>query len=341
MGNEHAPGAPHRIPATGWGRILSAYREPSTPRSIAEIAITALPLAALWIAAWAALSVSYWLTLALAVPAAAFLVRLFMIQHDCGHGAFFRHRAANDWVGRVIGVLTLTPYDVWRRTHAAHHAHTGDLDHRGMGDIKTLTIAEYRALSPRQRWLYRLYRHPIVLFVLGPGFLFLLQQRLPIGLMREGVLPWASAILTNLGIAAFSVGMMWLVGISPFLLVHLPIVLLAASIGVWLFYVQHQFDHTYWSEQPDWTHQEAALYGSSYYDLPQPLRWLTANIGVHHVHHLASRIPYYRLATVLDDHPQLARVGRITLSDSLACVRLRLWCEDRRRLVTLREIDGR
>lgn len=329
---------PATTPAAEWPRILAAYREPSSARSIGEIALTAIPLVLLWLAAWLALAVGYWLTLLICIPASAFLVRLFMIQHDCGHGAFFRKRAANDWVGRVIGVLTLTPYYVWRRTHAAHHAGSGDLRSRGMGDIRTLTVSEYRSLSPLARGWYRIYRHPLVLFGVGPAWLFLLQNRLPLGLMRAGREPWVSAVGTNLAIAAFAVAMMWAVGVVPFLEVHLPIVMLASSIGVWLFYVQHQFEDTYWADRPEWTHQEAALHGSSYYDLPAPLRWLTANIGVHHVHHLYSRIPYYRLQSVLRDHPELAGIGRITLAESFSCVRLRLWCADRRRLVTLREM---
>lgn len=324
--------------AAEWSRVLAAYRHPSNLRSVLEIVVTVVPLVLLWVAAWLALSVGYWLTLLICIPAAAFLVRLFLIGHDCGHGAFFHTRAANDWVGRIIGVFTLTPYAVWRRTHAAHHAGSGELASRGMGDIRTLTVAEYRALTPWRQRLYRLYRNPLVLFGIGPAWVFLLQQRLPIGLMRSGPGPWISAMGTNLAIVAFAAVMMWAIGVVPFLGVHVPIVLLAASIGVWLFYVQHQFEDTYWAERPDWTHAEAALHGSSYYDLPAPLRWLTANIGVHHVHHLYSRIPYYRLQTVLRDHAELASIGRITLRESLACVRLRLWCDERRRLVTLKEI---
>jgi omega-6 fatty acid desaturase (delta-12 desaturase) len=279
----------------------------------------------------------YWLTLIIAVAAAGFLVRLFMIQHDCGHGAFFRKRAANDWIGRVIGVLTLTPYDVWRRSHAIHHASSGNLDQRGVGDIETLTVREYRALPRWRRLAYRVYRHPIVLFVIGPAFLFLLQHRLPFGLMRAGWMPWVSALATNAGIALAIAAMIWLVGPAPFLLVHLPIVLVASSIGVWLFYVQHQFEETFWAEERAWNVHEAALYGSSYYELPGVLAWLTANIGVHHVHHLYSRIPFYRLSQVLRDYPALANVRRLTLLESFRCVKLALWDESRRRLVSFRE----
>ena len=228
-------------------RALAIYREPSSARSAAELAITALPLVALWMAAWFTFWLGYaWATPLIAIPAAGFLVRLFMIQHDCGHGAFFSHRQANDWVGRVIGVLTLTPYDFWRRTHAMHHATAGNLDRRGMGDVDTLTVSEYRALSRWGRLRYRLYRHPLVMFGVGPAYLFLLQHRLPVGLMRNGWQPWVSTMATNLAIALIIAVLVWFIGIEAFLLVHLPIFLLAAAAGVWLFYVQHQFEHTTW-----------------------------------------------------------------------------------------------
>jgi acyl-lipid omega-6 desaturase (Delta-12 desaturase) len=318
--------------------ILAGYREPSSARSIVEIVITLLPLVLLWVLMWASLNVGYWLCLLLSVPAAGFLVRLFMIQHDCGHGAFFRQRVVNDWVGRVISVLTLTPYDFWRRTHAIHHAHSGNLDHRGIGDIDMLTVREYLALPRGRQLLYRLYRHPLVMFGIGPVYNFVLRQRLPFGLMRDGWRPWVSTMATNIAIGGLVALMIWLVGAGPFLLVHLPITFIGAAIGVWLFYVQHQFEETFWDHDEDWKFQEAALHGSSHYDLPRVLRWFTANIGVHHVHHLCSRIPYYRLPRVLHDHPQLAAVGRLTLLESLRCVRIALWDEGLRRGISFREL---
>ena len=234
-----------------WTQILNRYREPSHARSIAELVITALPLAALWLASWFAFSWGYWwASLLIAIPAAGFLVRLFMIQHDCGHGAFFSKRWANDWTGRVIGVLTLTPYGHWRHTHAVHHATCGNLGRRGIGDVATLTVREYCALSRWGRLKYRLYRHPLVMFGFGPTYLFLLQHRLPLGLMRGGGWrPWASTMSTNLAIASIAAVLAWLIGIKAVLLVHLPVVLLAATIGVWLFYVQHQFEHTAWEPE--------------------------------------------------------------------------------------------
>jgi omega-6 fatty acid desaturase (delta-12 desaturase) len=325
--------------AFNWAQRLARFREPSNVRSIVELAVTAAPLVVLWSAAWLACHLGYgWLSLLIALPAAGFLVRLFMIQHDCGHGAFFRHRLANDWTGRILGVLTMTPYDFWRRTHAAHHATSGNLDRRGIGDIDTLTVREYLERSRFARLRYRLYRHPAIMFGLGPAYLFLIQHRLPVGLMRAGWQPWLSAMATNAGIALAAGVLIWLIGLWPFLLVHAPIMLLAASIGVWLFYVQHQFEHTTWHQDGDWTMHEAALHGSSHYDLPPVLRWFTANIGIHHVHHLCSRIPYYRLPRVLRAYPQLGDIGRIGLLESVRCVRLTLWDEQRQRLVSFRDL---
>jgi omega-6 fatty acid desaturase (delta-12 desaturase) len=325
-------------PARSWLPILNRYRASSHVRSLIELMITGGPFVLLWIAAWACLRWSYLLSLVIAVPAAGFLVRLFMIQHDCGHGSFFRQRPANDWAGRVIGVLTLTPYDHWRRTHAAHHASSGNLERRGIGDVTTLTVCEYLALPRRRRIAYRLYRHPLVMFGLGPSYLFLVQHRFPVGGALADWRSWISPMATNAAIAASVLAATWLVGVRPFLLVHLPITLLAASIGVWLFYVQHQFEDTFWAKASSWSLHEAALHGSSHYDLPAVMRWFTANIGVHHVHHLCSRIPYYRLSQVLRDHPELKGVGRITLLDSIRCVRLALWDEDRRRMISFREL---
>jgi acyl-lipid omega-6 desaturase (Delta-12 desaturase) len=319
-------------------RLAAHYREPSPVRSSFELIVTVGALVLLWMAMWASLHVSYWLTLLLAVPAAGFVVRVFLIQHDCGHGAFFRNRAVNDWVGRVLGIMTLTPYDVWRRTHALHHATSGNLNRRGIGDIDTVTVREYCARSWLGRLSYRLYRHPVVMFGIGPAYLFFLKQRLPFGVMRDGWRPWISSLATNAAIALAVTGMMVLVGPLPFLLIHLPIMLLAASIGVWLFYVQHQFDSTLWQPEGAWNFQEAALYGSSHYDLPGIVRWFTANIGIHHVHHLCSRIPYYRLPQVLRDQPQLAVVGRVTFLQSLRTVHLTLWDEARGKLVSFRQL---
>jgi omega-6 fatty acid desaturase (delta-12 desaturase) len=335
-----SPVADRRAGARRWAQILLRYRQPSGARSVVELLITAIPFVLIWAAMWAVVYFGYWpLCFLLAIPAAGFLVRLFLIQHDCGHGAFFSNRRVNDWVGRVLGVFTLTPYDVWRRDHAMHHSTTGNLDRRGVGgEIRTLTVEEYLALPRFRRLQYRLYRHPFVMFALGPAFVFVLCQRLPLGSMRAGWLPWTSTMATNAAILATAGLMIWLVGVGPFLLVHGPIMLLAATIGVWLFYVQHQFDDVAWARNSNWDVHEAALHGSSYYDLPTVLRWFTANIGIHHIHHLNSRIPYYRLRQVLRDHPELGNVGRITLWQSLRLVRLTLWDEYQQRMVSFRDM---
>ena len=320
-----------------WTRLLAGYRTPDRARSAFELAVTIIPFCLLWGLSWAAVSHQFWPGLLLTVPAAGFLLRLFMIQHDCGHGSFFAHRKGDDWTGRVLGVLTLTPYGYWRRAHATHHATAGNLDERGIGDILTLTVDEYHALSARERFVYRLYRNPLVMFGLGPIWVFGIKQRLPFGMMRDGKDPWISTMATNLGIAAMVAGLVWLVGLGPFLIVHLPIVIMAGSAGIWLFYVQHQFEDTHWASGPEWNFGEAALHGSSYYDLPAALNWLTGNIGIHHVHHLSSKVPCYRLPEVLRDYPELRDIGRVTVAESLRSVKLALWDEKRRRLVSFRE----
>jgi omega-6 fatty acid desaturase (delta-12 desaturase) len=295
----------------------------------------------LWFAMWALSQVSPILTLLAAIPTAGMMVRLFMIQHDCGHSALFTSRMVNDWVGRVAGVLTLTPYDYWRQAHALHHAGSGNLDRRGFGDIDTLTIGEYLALDRLGRLRYRLYRHPLVMFGLGPAYLFILRHRLPFGAMKQGQMPWLSTLATNLAITAVCGLLIYLVGLPAFLLIQLPVVIIGASIGVWLFYVQHQFERTHWERNPDWKHETAALHGSSYYDLPRPLMWITGNIGIHHLHHLSSRIPFHRLPQVLKDHPELKQIGRLTFWQSLKCVRLTLWDEDGKRLISFRDLGRR
>ncbi|MDB5523024.1 MAG: fatty acid desaturase [Rhizobium sp.] len=320
-----------------WLKILSGYRKPRPWRSAFELIVTVLPFVALWTLCWLAVHFSQWWGLILIVPAAAFLLRLFMIQHDCGHGSFFARRSVDDWTGRAIGVLTLTPYDYWRRAHAEHHASAGNLDERGVGDITTLTVSEFTALSRWGRLGYRLYRHPLVMFGIGPAWLFLFKQRLPFGMMRDGYLPWVSTMATNAAVLILAAGLIWMIGLVPFLVIHLPIVLLAGAAGVWLFYVQHQFEETHWSKKPEWQFQQAALHGASHYDLPLVLRWLTGNIGIHHIHHLSSKVPCYRLPEVLRDHPELRDVGRITLADSIRCVRLVLWDERSGRLLSFRD----
>jgi omega-6 fatty acid desaturase (delta-12 desaturase) len=316
---------------------LQTYAQPDARRSIAQLLVTGAALALLWLGMWVSLGHGYWITLLLAVPTAGFLVRLFIIQHDCGHGSLFHSRLANDLTGRILGIFTLTPYDYWRRTHAAHHATSGNLDRRGVGDISTLTVREYLALSRRRRLAYRLYRHPLVLFGIGPIYLFILKHRLPLDMpLRSGV--WRNLFATNAGIVALIAVLAILVGPLALLKLQLPIVLLAASAGIWLFHVQHQFEDSYWQRDPAWSFHQAALQGSSYYRLPRLLQWFTASIGLHHIHHLCSRIPNYRLQECLDENPELHEVRRVTLLQSLGCARLSLWSEEAGRMIRFRDL---
>ncbi len=315
---------------------LVPYQRPSHRRSIFEILVTALPFAALWGLAFFTVSRGWWWGMVFTLPAGFFLMRMFMIQHDCGHAAFFRTSAANTWVGRAIGVLTMTPYGYWRRTHAIHHATSGNLDRRWLGAVETLTVEEYKALPWIKRLGYRLYRNPAVMFGLGPAYMFIFQQRLPIGLMREAD-AWISVMGANLALAILTVPLIMLGGFTSFAAVHGAVVVVAGSIGIWLFYVQHQFEGAYWARNGDWSLAEASLRGSSHLDLPPVLRWFTANIGAHHLHHVSSKIPFYRVSQVLKDQPHLGEVNRVTLRDSVRAVKLALWDEANGRLVSFRE----
>ncbi|WP_231638829.1 fatty acid desaturase [Aurantiacibacter marinus] len=332
-----APIAPPLIDPQQLMRDLKAFRDPRPVRSGWELAITLIPFLLLFAAIVTAVEAGYLLALLLTPVAGLFLLRLFIIQHDCGHGAFFRGRAGNDWFGRALGVFTLTPYDCWRRSHAQHHAATGNLDARGIGDVDTLTVREFQERGRWQRFQYRLYRHPLVLLGLGPAYLFLLRHRLPIGLMKEGRKYWVSALATNLVTAMILVLPIYLAGFGVTAMVFFPVLLTAASTGVWLFYIQHQFADAHWHEESDWSFHDAALHGSSHLDLPPVLRWFTGNIGIHHVHHLASRIPFYRLPEVLEKHPALRDLNRFTALKTISALRLALWDEGQRKLVTFRE----
>jgi omega-6 fatty acid desaturase (delta-12 desaturase) len=319
--------------------LLAHYREPSLRRSLLQLVLTLGAFFLFWGLAWYCLQFGYWATLLLAVPAAGFLVRLFMIQHDCGHHSFFRSAAANDWVGFALGVLTLTPYHRWRRSHALHHATSGDLDRRGVGDVKTLTVREYLRLSSRQRLAYRIYRHPVFLLCLVPLFFFTILQRFSFLAPHSWRKERLGAHVTNLLLVVIVVGMSLWIGFWPLVLVHLPIAFLASVVGVWLFVVQHQYEHTYWRHHDQWDYAEASLAGSSHLVLPRPLQWLTASIGLHHLHHLDSRIPNYRLQECLDQNPQMQAATRITLSDGLHCLRFALWDEDRGVMVGFGDLD--
>jgi len=323
-------GAVSQLP---WQQLLAPYAQPILRRSIIQLLDSAIPFILVWLLMLASLEYAYWLTVLIALPAAGLLIRLFIIQHDCGHGSFFRSRMANDTLGFVLGVLTLTPYGYWRKTHAIHHATSGNLDQRDIGDVTTLTVREYLGLSFWKRLGYRIYRNPLFLFGFGSLYYFIVKHRFPHNLPRSWHREWASVLTTNFVILAVIAGVCRAVGVQAFLMVQLPITLFASVAGVWLFYIQHQFEDTYWEKKAAWSFQAAGLQGSSFYDLPRILHWFTGNIGVHHVHHVCSRIPNYRLLECLRENPDLQQVTHLTFWKSLSCTRLKLWDEEGRRLV--------
>lgn len=301
-----------------------------------QLANTVIPYFLLWYVMLQSLNWSYWLTLGLSVIAGGFLLRIFIIFHDCGHGSFFRSRRANTTVGLLAGLLLFTPYYQWRHQHAVHHATNGDLDRRGSGDIHTLTVREYLARSPWGRLRYRLFRHPLVLLGIGPLYTFLIGQRFvtPGAARRERLSVYGTNVALLVGITA----VMLLVGWREYLLVQLPIVVVAATAGVWLFYVQHQFEEAYWAEHAEWDYATAALAGSSYLKLPSVLQWFTGNIGLHHIHHLSARIPNYALQQCHDENPQLQTAHVLTISSGMKTLALSLWDEEGRRMISFRQL---
>ena len=329
----------NELAGSEWVRRLARYREPDVARSLFELSVTLAAYFGLWATALLILPHSRLGALAVALLNAPFLVRLFAIQHDCGHGAFLPNRRISDWIGRFLGVLTITPYALWKKAHAVHHASSGNLDKRGMGDVHTMTVAEYEAAGKWGQLKYRIYRHPLILFGVGPIWVFGLANRVPFGFWGESR-HWMSAMATNLAIAAVLALVYLLGGWAAILYIYLPTSLVAAIIGVWLFFVQHQFEQTHWERAENWQIHDAALRGSSHYVLPQPLQWLSANIGIHHVHHLYSRIPFYRLPDVLKDYPVLDQAQRLSLRESLGCARLQLWDEESRRLLSFPQLQA-
>lgn len=309
------------------------YLRPDTWRALTQLLNTGPPFLAVMTGMLMALDRGLLVGMLLIPVGAVLLVRLFVFQHDCGHGSFFVCRWANDLLGRALSVLTLTPYTFWRSNHAIHHASSGNLDRRGIGDVTTLTLAEYLASSARQRLGYRIYRHPLVMFGLGPAWLFLIRHRIPTGSLRRRRREWLSILGTDAVIVAALGTLVLTVGPVPVLLGWLPVVLLAATIGVWLFYIQHQFENAYWEHRPNWDFRAAALQGVSFYDLPRVLHWMTANIGFHHIHHLASRIPNYRLRECHTANPAFHAAPRLTFRESLKCTHLALWDTKNRKLV--------
>ena len=331
MPEDFRQGAPAARPALL--RLLDRYRDPDVRRSVWQVVNTGAPFAALWLLMLYFVDRAYGVTLLLAVPTGLLMVRLFIIQHDCGHGAFLRSARASNVIGSILGVLTLTPYHYWRKVHAIHHAGSGNLERRGFGDVDTLTVREYLALSRGRRLRYRLYRNPLVMFGLGPTFEFVIKHRLPTLVPPSWKRERLSIHLTNLALAGVFALMAATIGLRHFVMVHGPVFLVAGTLGVWLFYVQHQFRDTYWEHEPEWEYVAAGSQGSSYYALPAVLQWFTGHIGLHHIHHLNSRIPNYRLQRALEENPELQRVTRLTLWRSLQCVVYKLWDEEQGRLV--------
>ena len=308
---------------------------------IRQFSIALLLYIALWSICAKALSsgVSVFYTLPLQALAAGVLVRLFMIQHDCGHGSFFVQSWLNNLIGRSISVLTLTPYDQWRSGHAFHHANNGNLEKRGVGDIHLLTVAEYRALTRWRRIAYRFYRNPWVFFGFGPIYLFVVKHRFPVQ-GPDGKRRVLSVMTTNVAIVALFLMLGGLVGTDALLMTQLPITYLASVFGVWIFYVQHQFDGVYYARRPDWSFKDGAICGSSLYILPPLLNWFTADIGIHHLHHLCSKIPSYRLRACLQCFPKLADFNRLGLVESFSTIWLVLWDEQQQRLIRFSELDA-
>jgi acyl-lipid omega-6 desaturase (Delta-12 desaturase) len=319
-----------------WKQIVLKYQKASTWRALWQMIDTLVPYAALWYLMYLCLPISWWLVAPLALLAGALLVRVFIIFHDCGHGSFFKSRLANDTVGFIAGLLTFTPYYHWRWEHALHHASAGDLDRRGTGDIWTLTVQEYLESSRWKKFAYRLARNPIVLFVIAPLFVFLVKHRFPSS--KADPRERFSVYAMNLAILGVAIGLSWIFGFWAYLLIQSIILMVAGSTGIWMFYVQHQFEGVYWERGDDWSYTAAALQGSSFYKLPRVLQWFSGNIGFHHIHHLSPRIPNYNLEKCHKADPLFQQVKPITFFASLKSFTFRLWDEKRKKLVGYRHL---
>jgi omega-6 fatty acid desaturase (delta-12 desaturase) len=318
-----------------WREALEPYAQPRLGRSLLDLATSVLPYLALTAAMYWALGVSYLLALLIAIPASGFLIRTFILFHDCSHGSFLPSRKGNLWLGTALGLFVYSPFLRWRHDHAIHHATSGDLGRRGGGDVRTLTVGEYLALAPRARLGYRIFRNPLVMFSVGPIVALVVGPRMIARSARPRMR--RSVIGTNIALALLVGGLCWLIGWRDYLLLQAPTVLLAGSAGIWLFYVQHQFEDAYWESGEDWSYADAALRGSSYLKLPKLLQFFSGNIGLHHVHHLSARIPNYNLQRAHDENAIFHDVPILSLQDGLRAVRLKLWDEDRGRMVTFAE----
>ena len=321
-----------------WKNLVEEYQKSHAGKSIWQLCNSFIPFVLIWLLMLYALNYSYWITLLLAFPAAGFTVRIFIIQHDCGHGSFFKSRRANDFCGLFCSIFTLTPYHYWRKRHAIHHASAGNLEHRGIGDIYTMTVNEYMQQTRWGKFKYRLYRNPLLLFLVIPTILFLFIYRFPTSRSKELRSYQFSVYITSLVIAVLVGTLIWLVGLKTFLIVQLPITFITSSTGAWLFFIQHQFENTYWADEEDWDYAYAALRGSSYYKLPKVLQWFTGNIGFHHIHHLSPRIPNYMLEKCHRENPEFQKAANIlTVRSSLKSILLSLWDENQKKLVSFRQ----
>jgi acyl-lipid omega-6 desaturase (Delta-12 desaturase) len=315
-----------------WQEALTPYVGADLRRSALNVLTSVVPYLGLLVVMYLLVNRSYPLTLLIAAPAAGFLVRTYIVFHDCAHGSFLRSKRANTWLGTALGLLVFQSFACWRHSHAVHHATAGDLDRRGVGDVPTITVAEYRARSPRRRLQYRLFRNPVVMFGLGPIIALIIQPRI----VPHGARPRIkrSVLATDVFVAALVAGMCLLVGVRDVLLVQVPIVMLSGATGIWLFYVQHQFEDVYWESSERWSYLDTALHGSSYLKLPRVLQFFSGNIGLHDVHHLNARIPNYNLQRAHDEVAIFRDVPTLSLLDGLRAVKLKLYDEDRRRMVT-------
>lgn len=321
-----------------WPTMLRKYTKSNPKKAITQILNSYLPFIGLWVAMYFSLKVSYWLTLALALVNAFFLVRIFIIQHDCGHKSFFESRKWNRVVGYACSFFSTIPFSYWARVHDFHHGHCGQLETRDIGDINLLTTDEYRALSPLRKFGYRVFRMPVVIFIFGPVYYLLVNNRLPLVQMKGWQKVYWSLLWNNLAIVAAVVLLCWWLGVKAFLLVHVPIIIFFAIIAVWFFYVQHQHEYSYKSWKTNWDYLLAAIKGSTFYNLPRLFHWLTGNIGYHHIHHLQPGIPNYHLRACFEENSIINKyVTKVSFLESLSFINHKLWDEQDQRMITFRE----
>ena len=320
-----------------WVDIVRRYSTPNHWKSAWQMINSLVPFFAIWVLMVYSLQIHYALTLALALLNSLFLMRIFIIQHDCGHNSFFKTTKLNNFVGELLGIITLTPYYHWRKMHAKHHAGAGDLEFRGFGDIDTITVEEYQALDWKSKLWYRFYRHPFIMFVIGPFIVFAINHRFPAKLTPHEKRERESVRFTNLSLLLVFLGLGTALGFKETLMLWLPITIFSSVIGVYLFYVQHQFEDTYWRWHDEWEYEKAALQGSSFFKLPKVLQWFSGNIGFHHIHHLSPKIPNYNLEQAHYENEMFQKVPTITIPTSFRTIFLDLWDEQSRKLITFRE----